>query len=107
MILSFTLTMPNNNSWNGKWSGDNKLYVKTRSFSNTQKHIKKLQPLLDRRSFYYNFGDGWAANISIKQVDSKEAAKLRRQSLGFYGYDWMIDSILECGEIKPRTSMNT
>ena len=32
MILSFTLSMPNVASWDGKWSGQDRLYVKVHSF---------------------------------------------------------------------------
>lgn len=31
--ILFTLTMPGNNSWNGRWSGDGQSYCKTRKFS--------------------------------------------------------------------------
>lgn len=34
-----------------------------------------------------------------ESADSKEAAKLRKRSAGFCGYDWMVDSLLMDGRI--------
>jgi hypothetical protein len=90
MILAFELSMPNVGSWNGKWSNADKKFVRTRSF-------KKDAPKTG--NYYYNFGDGWGANVSVREVDSREAAKLKRASAGFNGYDWMIDSIVKYGKI--------
>lgn len=97
MILSFILSMPNNNSWNNKWSGEENLYVITRSFLKI--NSAQAQEILDKGYFYYNFGDGWGSRISVKQVTSHEAAKLRKKSQGFCGYDWMVDEIIQHGEI--------
>ena len=101
MILSFTLSMPNNNAWNGRWSGEDTLYVRAINFK-TKKAAARAQEILDEGYFYYNFGDGWGAGVTVKEVDSKEARTLRRKSAGFCGYDWMIDSIVEKGVIEPR-----
>lgn len=49
--------------------------------------------------YHYNFGDGWAAGIHVKKVDSRKALKAKKESVGFSGYDWMVDSILDYGEI--------
>lgn len=90
MILSFRLTMPTNNSWNGKWSGQDKIYVKTRNIL-----PKKLaDKILENPIYHYNFGDGWSARIEVDQVTSSQAAALRKRSAGFSGYEWMIDSIV-------------
>lgn len=99
MILSFTLSMPNNNSWNGKWSGENRFYAKVINFGRTKKGEAAAQKILDESYYYYNFGDGWGAGVSVKEVDAREAAKIRRKTAGFCGYDWMIDSIREFNEI--------
>lgn len=48
MQVSFELSMPNNNSWNGKWTGDGECYCVIRTM--------KEPPKLGRYS--YNFGDG-------------------------------------------------
>lgn len=98
MILSFTLSMPNNNAWDGKWSGEGKLYAVTRSFSSGN---KRAQQILDKGYFTYNFGDGWTAGIHVRKVDAKEAARIRKKSRGFYGYDWMVKSIILELKIEP------
>ncbi len=100
MILSFELSMPNVNSWNGKWSGEGTLYAIVKNFGRSKKADDKAQNILDKGYYHYNFGDGWSAGISVRQVDTKEAAKLRRKSSGFCGYDWMVKSIEENGTIK-------
>ena len=89
MIFCFTLSMPGVASWNGKWSGENKLYAKVINFGTRV----RAREILDIGYFHYNFGDGWSAGIKVKEVDAGEAAKIRRKSSGFCGYDWMIDSI--------------
>lgn len=96
--LAFTLSMPNRGSWNGGWSGAENLYVIVKKFS-TIKARAKAENILAAGSFYYNFGDGWGASIGVKSVDNKEARRLKTKSAGFCGYDWMVTSILEHGEI--------
>ena len=115
MILVFKLSMPNNNSWNGKWTGQDKHYLKVVNFGRSKKGIEKAKKILnvpaaqrqatdDSGSYYYNFGDGWGAGVSVFIVDgSKEAAMLRRKSDGFCNYDWMVDSIMDYGEILDCT----
>jgi hypothetical protein len=100
--LSFELTMPNVGSWNGKWSGSERKYyilksVSDKFFRNT------IEPFLDgknHQNFYYNFGDGWGANVELQIVDSTESRKRRKLSKGFAGYDWMVDSIVLHGTIQ-------
>jgi len=100
MILSFELGMPNNNSWNGCWSGENYLYARVINFGRGKVANEKAKEILNKGYFYYNFGDGWGASVTVKEIDSKEAAKIRRESKGFCGYDWMIASIKEKGRIE-------
>ena len=89
MLIAYELSMPSNNSWNGRWTGESQLYARVHSCRS-----KKLaEKILEQESYFYNFGDGWCASVSVKKVDSREAAKIRRKSSGFCGYDWMIDSI--------------
>jgi len=92
-MLSFKLTMPNIGSWNGRWTGEEKLYYRTRKLSK-QKEIE-----LDGKNFYYNFGDGWGVNVHVELVDAREAQRRRKRSAGFCGYEWMIDEIIEHGRI--------
>ncbi len=96
MNLVFSLSMPGNNSWNGKWSGDGKPYLIVKNY--------RKEPLVNGesligKSFGYNFGDGWYANVSVREAENYDAKKLRKLSAGFCGYDWMVDSILKYGKI--------
>lgn len=103
-MLAFTLTMPQNNSWNNRWSGRDKLFCIVKKFPNTAKYLVK-EMKLDGKSFTHNFGDGWVAQVSVKRVDSFEARSLRKRSHGFCGYDWMIDSILAHGKIQIHSDV--
>jgi hypothetical protein len=62
---------------------------------------------LDGQTFSYSWDDGWRAAISVRKVDSTEARRLRRVSVGFYGYEWMVDSILLDGEIVAPSDRQT
>ena len=99
MILCFELSMPGRNSWNGRWSGEDRLYAVVKNMGKTKKAAERSAKIIG--SHGYSFRDGWHACVSVKEVDAKQAAKIRRNSAGFCGYNWMVDSILTCGEIKP------
>jgi hypothetical protein len=98
MKLAFILSMPGCNSWNGKWSGEGRLYAKVVNFPG-KKRTAHAEEILQRGYYCYNFGDGWAAGVAVKEVDGAESAKIKRHSQGFCGYDWMIDSVLLDGAI--------
>ena len=98
MILAFKLSMPGVSSWNGRWSGEGRDYVKLVTFRGKAGENKG-QQLLSHGSYHYDFGDGWRARVDVEEVGSAGAARLRRKSAGFCGYDWMVDSILQFGEI--------
>lgn len=100
MLLWFNLTMPNRASWNGKWSGDNSLNARVMKVNKSDIDAELLNKILSQRDFYYRWDDGWTACVSVTKIDSKEAIKIRKNTKGFCGYDWMIKSILKCGEIK-------
>lgn len=102
MILCFTLSMPGVASWNGRWSGEGRLYAKVINLGKSQKADLKGQELIKGSPYRYFFGDGWVASVSVREVDAKETAKIRRKSQGFCGYDWMIDSIRYYGMIKTK-----
>lgn len=90
-LVAFTLGMPGKASWDGRWSGEGNLYVVVR-------RIKAIPDgLLGCHS--YAWSDGWCASVATRIVDGKEAAKLRKRSAGFCGYDWMVDSLLRDGRI--------
>ena len=46
-------------------------------------------------NYSYNFGDGWKANVEIREARYRE--KITNK---FCGYEWMIDSIKTHKEIK-------
>lgn len=115
-ILSFELTMPNKGSWNGKWSGEDRKYFIVRKFDNkvADKIMEgaETSPIYEgffapvkvgetpaRKSYYYGWNDGWGANVRVEYVDAREANKRRKNSAGFCGYDWMVDSIINYDEI--------
>lgn len=96
MILAFTLSMPGCPSWNGKWSGEGRKYVIVKTF--TSKELANAVLILNERSFSYRWDDGWHACIDVHEVNSSQAAKLRKESDGFCGYDWMVDTIVKYGK---------
>lgn len=97
MILCFELTMPSNNSWNGKWTGDVKKHYEFRHFAQLENPgIKSLSG----QNFRYDFGDGWAASIHVDIVDGTEERKRQKVNDGFCGYGWMVDEIVKDGRIK-------
>lgn len=83
----FELSMPSNNAWNGKWSGEENTYTVAKQLPD-----KKLEELKPR--YTYSFGDGWVAAVSIREAQPREKATNK-----FCGYEWMIDSILKRGAI--------
>lgn len=94
-MIVFKLTMPRNNSWNGRWSGDDKIHIITKP----DKYVPK-----DRvgKSYHYDFGDGWCAQIDVIKMNgnSSEYRKLVKNNNGFCGYDWMVGSIISVDKIK-------
>ena len=92
--IAFKLSMPNCGSWNGKWSGEDRLHVIVKTLTN-----QIADKVLEQSSYYYNFGDGWGASISVEQIDGKTSRTLKRKSVGFCGYDWMVSSIIRNGKI--------
>lgn len=83
----FELSMPCNNSWNGKWSGEGAAYTVARQLTDEKYAALKAY-------YTYRFGDGWVAAVSVRKAASREKVSNR-----FCGYDWMIDSILKRGAI--------
>lgn len=94
MILAFELDMPCAPSWNGRWSGEGRPHVKIVNRGRSQQTASKDAELLATGSYTYRWSDGWTARVTVRQVDAKEAAQLRRKSAGFCGYDWMVASLL-------------
>lgn len=80
--LIFQLSMPSNNSWNGKWSGEENTYTVAKTVPATKADALKPR-------YTYSFGDGWVAAVSVR-----EAAPREKPTNRFCGYEWMITSIL-------------
>lgn len=93
--ILFTLSMPNNNSWNGKWSGEGSFYGIIRASDED-----KAKTILDNGSYYYNFGDGWCASVSVEEISKKDVKGTQKKLKGFCGYDWMVSSIIKHGKIQ-------
>ena len=89
--------MPGNNAWNGRWSGEGRFYAVVRSVT-----AAKAQEI-DGKSFGHNFGDGWYASVRVKKSSgSAETRSVRKKSLGFCGYDWMVNNILSHGSASDK-----
>jgi hypothetical protein len=97
MLIAFELSMPGKASWNGKWSGEGRPYVRVRSLAKAE-----AEKVLLSESYDYRWDDGWCACVSVRKVLAREAEKLRKKTVGFCGYDWMIDSIIAAGKIEVR-----
>jgi len=95
----FILTMPNNNSWNGKWTGEGKLFCIVNRYKEKDHTLENVDK---ENSHYYNFGDGWGALVEIKKINNDEAKIYKKQCKGFRSYDWMIDEIEKYGRILTR-----
>ena len=97
---AFILTMPNNNSWNGKWTGDGDLHSIVRGYWKRQSDL--LKNVDKEKNHYYNFGDGWGANVEIRKINSKEKSIYLKKTCGFSGYSWMLDEIEKYGRIRDK-----
>jgi hypothetical protein len=98
MTLAFELSMPGVGSWNGKWSGEGRCYAIIKTFRG-KKEAERAAKLASQGSFGWSFSDGWYASVSVRSVTATEARSLRKRSVGFAGYDWMVKSILMYGQI--------
>ena len=94
MLLSFALSMPNCGSWDGKWIGADRNYVKVRNLGRGKANGVRAAEILEKGYFHYSFGDGWSAGVTVREAGPNQAARIRKKSDGFCGYDWMIDSII-------------
>ena len=95
-MIVFELTMPNRGSWNNKWSGDGRRFIRCRSELGFSKETLKN---IVNKDFTYSWNDGWTACVSVRKTDCRTAKKMMRDSAGFCGYDWMISSIIRNGYI--------
>ena len=102
MLLCFELSMPGRNSWNGRWSGEGRLYAKVENLGRSQKAERRGNDIIEHQPYAYNWDDGWGARVEVSEVDVREARRIRNKTQGFCGYDWMVKSILFYGEISTE-----
>ena len=91
-MIVFELSMPHVGSWNGKWSGADRQYIRTMDERKVPKEIWN-------NDYHYRWDDGWEACVAVRRMNVNEARKLERKSDGFCGYDWMIRSLVKDGYI--------
>lgn len=93
-FLLFTLSMPNVGSWNGQWTGREKFYARVIPIKGKIGE-ERAEEILKVKNFYYNFGDGWGMNVEATRINAEESRKVKKNTSGFMGYDWAIDSIIK------------
>ena len=87
--MVFVLTMPGVASWDGVWSGEGNRYA-VAMYLNEQAIDKLELP----NSWRHHWKDGWCAEINARLMQKGERLG---KTQGLYGYEWMIDNILEYG----------
>ena len=102
VYLAFELSMPSNNSWNGKWTGEGKTYIITEQIDDPFAEV-----ICDRSPYKHDFGDGWMAQIDVSRVTNLRAEQLNKLSDGFHGYKWMVDSIISNRRITSTTALES
>lgn len=105
MLVAFTLSMPGVNSCNGQWSGAGRCYAIVKSFTGKRAEAIK-DTIVYKGYFTHTFSDGWMAAVTVEEVNRSAAAKLRRNSVGFNGYDWMVRDIIELGRIRTQEELH-
>lgn len=105
--LCFELTMPNCGSWDGKWTGSKDYHFKLLSMSEHayKEAYKKYKHLYNGNSWHYSWNDGWGAEVRVTLIEAKDKKRFKKMSVGFCGYDWMIDSIIEVNEIMISSTL--
>ena len=96
--LIFSLYMLRRPTYDNLWSGDDMKFVVAKSF--TKKEFEKLPDIVGK--FHkYCFDNGLVACVDVKLVRSaKERDAELKGSVGFRQFYWMVESLLEYGEIK-------
>jgi hypothetical protein len=105
MKLVFTLRMPRANTPGG-WTGADKVYARVFPLA-SKAATREAEALATPGRYGYDFGGGWCASVRVQVVDDARGRAVKKASVGFAGYDWMIDSIRRLGSICslpcPRT----
>jgi len=97
--LVFELSFPSFNTWNGKTIFNDHYHAALRPIRRGIDAMQKASQIVSFGPYRYDFGDGWVASLSARIVDAREARSIRARSIGFMGYEWMIESILSSGRI--------
>lgn len=100
--LIFKLSMPGRSSWNGRWSGEDKLYAIVKPIGRSAAARLKADEILSKRYFSHRWSDGWCASIEVIEGDSTEVRRVRKHSKGFCGYDWMVANIMSHGDCRDK-----
>lgn len=90
--VEFRLTMSKVNSWNGKWSGEDRDYLLWRDISPTEQ--QRIGMKSGKGRWTYSWEDGWGAAIDARVMEPGEC---KWKSAGFCGYEWMVENILRWG----------
>jgi hypothetical protein len=102
MLIGFYLELPPN-PWN-IWPLEEKLFARVRCI---RKPWLAVLEAVRQGSFTHTLGDEWIVRIHVKEIDQKEAARIRKTSVGFGVYEWMIESIMAHGKIEYRPRKKT
>jgi len=86
--VEFRLTMPGKNSWNGKWTGEDKIYVIYKTL--TKKKVEQLGLTTTSKSFCYSWDDGWRADVRTRILEKGEKKKNKRNKIRL---KWIVLSI--------------
>jgi hypothetical protein len=85
--------MPSTGSWNGRWSGEGRNFVRVRQLTDSDT-TALLGVGWPKGSWFHRWDDGWGALVTARVMERGER---KPKSDGFCGYDWMIDNIINYG----------
>lgn len=98
--LVYVLSMPGVASWNGRWSGEDRFFAIVETIPFGKKHDERAAKIIAGSPYSYAWSDGWRASVSVHLATGRDVTNARHKSQGFCGYDWMVRSIKEHGEIR-------
>ena len=70
--IEFSLTMPSIGSWNGRWSGEGRNYLKYKNLSKREMGFLGLggnKVFCEKKSWGYRWDDGWGASVIARVPD--------------------------------------
>ncbi len=63
VYLAFELSMPSNNSWNSKWTGEDKKYIITRQIDDPEAAV-----IYNHAPYWHDFQNNWIAQVDITRI---------------------------------------